>query len=163
MQQTVTFSNKTQLYEYNYSYDASGNVINDGVHAYTYDAENRLVSVDAGATAQYVYEYQNRRVKKISAGAITHYVWEGSQCIAEHNGSTGAVLADYISSGHRIVAKISGGATIYILSDNLSTSLVMDASGNVIGRQRHLPFGEDFAESSQQENHISQLMSEIMK
>jgi hypothetical protein len=119
--------------------------------------------VDAGATAQYVYEYQNRRVKKISAGAITHYVWEGSQCIAEHNGSTGAVLADYISSGHRIVAKISGGATIYILSDNLSTSLVMDASGNVIGRQRHLPFGEDFAESSQQENHISQLMSEIMK
>src|SRR5207302_1103544 len=32
----------------NYTYDATGNVTNDGLHSYTYDAENRLVSVDSG-------------------------------------------------------------------------------------------------------------------
>jgi RHS repeat-associated protein len=30
---------------------------------------------------------------------------------------------------------------------------VLDASGNVIGRQAHLPFGEDFAESGTQDKH----------
>jgi len=34
-----------------YQYDANGNLTNDAVHTYTYDAENRLVSVDGGATA----------------------------------------------------------------------------------------------------------------
>jgi len=28
-----------------YSYDADGNVLNDGVHSYAYDAENRIVTV----------------------------------------------------------------------------------------------------------------------
>ena len=41
----------------------------------------------------------------------------------------------------------------YYVSDRLSTRLVLDASGNVIGRQGHLPFGEDFAESGTQEKH----------
>ena len=49
----------------NYSYDSAGNVTNDGVHSYTYDAANRLVSVDSGSTAQYKYDYQNQRVSKI--------------------------------------------------------------------------------------------------
>src|SRR5438309_10878598 len=34
----------------NYTYDAAGNVTNDGVHSYGYDSENRIVSVDGGST-----------------------------------------------------------------------------------------------------------------
>jgi YD repeat-containing protein len=71
----------------NYAYDAAGNVTNDGVHTYTYDAANRVVSVDGGAAAQYSYDHQNRRVKKVAGGATTHYVWEGGQVIAEHDGA----------------------------------------------------------------------------
>jgi hypothetical protein len=37
--------------------------------------------------------------------------------------------------------------------DALSARLLLDTSGNVIGRQSHLPFGEDFAESGIQEKH----------
>jgi hypothetical protein len=72
----------------NYAYDAAGNVTNDGVHSYKYDAENRLVKVDGGATAEYLYDHQNRRVRKIVGSAWTHYVWEGSQVISEHDGIT---------------------------------------------------------------------------
>jgi hypothetical protein len=32
-----------------YSYDASGNLLNDGSHGYFYDAENRIIQVDGSA------------------------------------------------------------------------------------------------------------------
>lgn len=137
----------------NYTYDAAGNVTNDGTHAYGYDAENRLVSVDAGTTASYGYDQKNRRVKKVAAAATTHYVWEDSQVIAEHNGSTGAAIVDYIYSGNRMIAQVQGGSTQYFLSDRLSVRLTLNASGSVLGKQAHLPFGEDFAQSGVQEKH----------
>jgi RHS repeat-associated protein len=135
----------------NYSYDAAGNVTNDGVHGYAYDAENRLVSVDGGGTGQYSYDYQNRRYKKVVGSAVTDYVWEGSRVLAEHNGSTGGVITDYVYRGGLMIAKVEGGVTSYFLRDRLSVRLVLDASGSIVGRQGHLPFGGDFAESGLQE------------
>src|SRR5205085_6444752 len=58
-----------------YAYDANGNVTNDGAHSYAYDSENRLVSVDGGATASYGYDQQNRRYKTTVASTVTHYIW----------------------------------------------------------------------------------------
>jgi YD repeat-containing protein len=93
----------------NYVYDAAGNVTNDGVHTYQYDAENRLVSVDSGATGQYKYDHQNRRVSKLIGSSWTHYVWEGSQVIGEHDATTAyttnptyqvnSARLDYVYSG----------------------------------------------------------------
>jgi RHS repeat-associated protein len=137
----------------NYVYDAAGNVTNDGVHTYQYDSENRIVSVDGGSTANYAYDNQNRRYKKTIGSAVTHYIWQGSKVLSEHNGSTGAVLIDYVYSGGRMIAKVASGTTQYFLSDRLSVRLSLDTSGNVIGRQGHLPFGEDFGESGTQDKH----------
>ncbi len=136
----------------NYAYDAAGNVTNDGVHTFQYDSENRVVSVDGGTTAQYDYDQNNRRIKKTIGSAVTHYVWEGSQVVSEHDGS-GASLVEYIYSGSRMIGKVASGSTQYFLSDRLSVRLTLDASGNVSGRQAHLPFGEDFGESGTQEKH----------
>ncbi len=137
----------------NYTYDAAGNVTNDGAHSYGYDSENRIVSVDGGSTASYAYDHQNRRYKTIVGSTVTHYVWQGNQVLAEHNGSTGAVLTDYIYSNRRMIANVSSGTTRYFLSDRLSERLVLDSSASVVGRMAHLPFGEDFAESGTQEKH----------
>lgn len=134
-----------------FSYDAAGNVTNDGSHSYTYDAENRVVSIDGGA-AQYGYDHRNWRVKKIASGATTHYVWEGGQVLAEHNGA-GGNLVDYVYAGGKMIAKVASGSTQYFISDRLSVRMTVDSSGNVIGRQAHLAFGEDFAESGIQEKH----------
>jgi RHS repeat-associated protein len=84
---------------------------------------------------------------------VTHYVWQGSQVLAEHNGGTGAVLTDYVYSGSRMIAKVAGVTINYFLSDRLSARLVLDGAGNVIGRQGHLPFGEEFGGSGTQEKH----------
>ena len=94
-----------------YGYDAAGNLLNDGAHSYTYDSENRLVSVDGGSTASYGYCHQNRRYKKTIGSTVTDYVWDGAQVVAEHNGNTGAVLIDYVYSGSRMIAKVASGST----------------------------------------------------
>jgi RHS repeat-associated protein len=136
-----------------YSYDAAGGVINDGAHTYSYDSENRLVSVDGGATATYAYDHQNRRYKKTVGSSVTHCVWQDSEVIAEHNGSTGAVLVDYIFSADRMLARLAGGSASFFLSDRLSIRAAVSHLGSVIGRQAHLPFGEDFAETGTQDKH----------
>jgi len=48
---------------------------------------------------------------------------------------------------------MSAGSTQYFLSDRLSARMTLDSSGTVLGRQAHLPFGEDFAGSGTQEKH----------
>ena len=141
-----------------YTYDG-GNRLTQVIDSISgYDADNRLVSVDSGATAQYRYDHQNRKVSKIIGSTWTHYVWQGSQVIGEHDATTAyttnptyqvnSARLDYVYSGsQRIYSReraSSGGSwtTKYYLSDRLSTRLVLDTSGNVLGRQGHLPFGE---------------------
>jgi RHS repeat-associated protein len=155
----------------NYVYDAAGNVTNDGAHAYTYDAENRVVNVDGGVTAQYKYDYQKRRVTKTVGSSWTHYIWEGAQVIGEHDATTPvsgygqppyqeqSARLDYVYAGARMIrsrqrtSSTAPWTTRYYLSDRLSVRMTLDSSGNVLGRQAHFPFGEDFAESGTQEKH----------
>ncbi|HEV2462733.1 MAG TPA: hypothetical protein VGT04_02930, partial [Acidobacteriaceae bacterium] len=56
-----------------YSYDAAGNVIYDGTHHYLYDALGRLLSVDNGSTASYVYNENGERVRKNTPSGWTEY------------------------------------------------------------------------------------------
>lgn len=44
-------------------YDAAGNLISDGAHSYTYDADGNVTNIDGGSTAQYYYNALNQRVR----------------------------------------------------------------------------------------------------
>jgi RHS repeat-associated protein len=145
----------------NYTYDAAGNVTNDGRHSYQYDGESRLVKVDSGA-AEYRYDHNNRRVAKIAGGAWTHYIWEGSQLIAEHDATTPygnygdppysarSSKVDYTHLGSKLVSTKTPTLMRYYHSDHLSVRLVLDSQAGVVGRQAHLPFGEDVAPAGEQ-------------
>jgi RHS repeat-associated protein len=146
--QTVTGSGSGS-----FGYDSAGNIASDGTHTYTYDGANHLVAIDGGSTAQYVYDFRNQRVKKVVSGATTHYVWNGSHVLAEHDGTTGSVLQDYINAGEAFVAKETGGGTFYFVRDRLSERLRLDNNGSPTSQEGHLPFGEDFGESGPQEKH----------
>jgi RHS repeat-associated protein len=52
-----------------------------------------------------------------------------------------------------MIAKVEGGVTSYFLSDRLSTRLVLDSTGNVTGRQAHLPYGEEIGSSGATDKH----------
>jgi RHS repeat-associated protein len=129
-----------------YSYDANGNMTQDGVNTLTYDAENHLISSSGpGGSATYSYDGNGRRVEKaVSGGTTTVYIFSGAQVIAEYeNGAAPASpTREYISSGSAPLAKIEGSSTIYYLRDHLSNRVLMDANGNVVAAQGNYPFGE---------------------
>ena len=58
-----------------YMYDANGNMITGAGRTITYDPENRPISITTGsATANFVYDGDGNRVKKIINGSTTVYV-----------------------------------------------------------------------------------------
>jgi YD repeat-containing protein len=79
-----------------YTYDDNGNLTSintDGSPGdevtYTYDSENRLISVDSGSTTTYTYDHAGRRVSKTdSSDIVTKYVYDGDQVIAEYDDHT---------------------------------------------------------------------------
>jgi RHS repeat-associated protein len=132
-----------------YSYDASGNLTNDFVHTYVYDAENRITLVDNGATATYSYDGSSLRVKKVAGSTTTVYVLSGSKVLAEYvNGATPAnPTREYIYSGSTLLATLEGSALTYHHKDLLSTRLATDSSGTVVRTFGHFPFGEAWYET----------------
>ena len=75
-------------------YDAAGDLLNDGFHQYTYDAESRIKQVDGGA-ATYTYDADGQRVRKDSPSGSTDYVYFGGSIIAEKLSptATGAIMS----------------------------------------------------------------------
>src|SRR5262249_9702508 len=140
-----------------YTYDAAGNLTGDGAHTYQYDAENNIRGLDGSNI--YSYDYRNRRIKKFIGSQTIHYIWDNDHVLAEHNFTTGAQIVDYIYNGTKLIGEGPGsvlggnGTFTFLLSDRLSTRVSLDRSANVLGRQAHLPFGEEFGESGTQEKH----------
>ncbi len=130
-----------------YSYDANGNMTNDGLNALAYDGENRAVSA-AGAT--YSYDGNGLRVKKVAGATTTGYIFSGSKVVAEYeNGAaSGSPTREYIYSGGMLLAKIEGGATAYYHADHLSARVTTDTNGSKLGEQGHYPFGESWYAAS---------------
>jgi RHS repeat-associated protein len=75
-------------------------------------------------------------VKKVSAAGTTWYVWEG-----------GAVIAEYGA------APVGASNIRYYHPDRLSTRMITDSMGAVVGTQDHLPFGEDAGVTGENEKH----------
>ncbi len=66
---------------------------NDGFHSYTYDAEGNITAVDGGATATYVYNALNQRVRDMVGSTATEYVFNAAgQRVSEWNGATRSQL-----------------------------------------------------------------------
>ena len=81
-----------------YAYDLNGNLASKtakvagactgGVTTYTFDIENRLVRIDfaGGGFAEYRYDGLGRRIEKDVNGAVTRYVYDGSNILLEYDG-----------------------------------------------------------------------------
>jgi hypothetical protein len=73
------------------TYDALGNVSNDGFHSYTYDAEGRRVR---GPSQEYVYDLAGHAVTMIQVGGTYDGVWSftdiyaGGRHLATYSGGT---------------------------------------------------------------------------
>ena len=134
----------TQISTTTYTYDANGNLATTLLYGmvpinYTWDVENRLVSIadGAGNSGTFVYDGDGNRIKKTENGQTTIYVGK----YYEKNMSTGNVTT-YYYLGDRLVALRSGTNLRYTHLDHLgSVNVVTDSSGNEVGHIRYLPSG----------------------
>ncbi len=127
-----------------FTYDAAGDLTNDGTHSYQYDAEGRLISVDNGTTASYVYNALGWRVEKQVGGTYTEYLFgrEGEP-VGENN--RGTWVDAWVSFQGVHIAHIIGGQTYFAHADRVGTTfMVTDENGNVVQDELHYPWGQEW-------------------
>ncbi len=82
------------------SYDANGNLASDGTRTYTWDAINQLSQVTRGATSvAYSYDSEGRRIKKVTGGVTTHWLYDGPNIYAEYGTAWTNPNAIYTQAG----------------------------------------------------------------
>ena len=125
-------------------YDPDGNLTNQGVLSFVWDAENRLVEVRSNGTLRVKsdYDFMGRRVQKIAGSTTNRFVYDGWNLIQEQRNNT---LYSYVwgldLSGSLQGAGGVGGLaariqhTISGTSTNLNYGVyyASDANGNVTG------------------------------
>ena len=131
-------------------YDSAGNVTQDGLHNYVYDAESRMIGVpDEGV--RYIYDAEGMRVATVNAGTVAaEYIYnmdgELSTTVAPDGSLVRGILrVDDIHWGDYTAGSGSGGGTTeFRLVDHVGTLLAKgDNSGNLIQSCLSQPFGEN--------------------
>ena len=130
-----------------YSYDSAGNLTNDTLHVFTFDAENKIRTVNAASA--YVYDGEGQRVRKLVGENLRFIYGIGGEEIAEFDGGTGALKKEYIYSANGLVATIeptaiNSNGTRYTTSDTLgSPRVITNSSAAVVSRHDNMPYGEE--------------------
>lgn len=125
----------------NYTYDAAGNTLSDGVNTYTYSDRGRLSAVNAN---QYAVNGSGQRVKKTTPQGTTLFVYdEAGHLIGEYT-DTKKTIRETVYFGNTPVAVIAGGVTSYIHADHLNAPrAIVDGTGKTVWRWDSEPFGAD--------------------
>jgi len=137
-----------------FSYDSAGNMTNDTVNSYAYDAENRICSVGGTSCTTgttYIYDAKGLRMKKSSG---TSYLYGlGDEVLAELD-SGGSVTNEYIYfNGKRIARRDSSGNVAYYFADHLgSARVVTNSSGAIQDDSDFYPYGGERVISSSSGN-----------
>ncbi len=98
-----------------------------------------MSSTTNGNAVAFTLDCASLRVKKISGGVTTVYVFSGSKVIAEY--ANGSLSKEYIYSGGQLLATHEGATLKYQMSDHLSTRITTDTSGAVVAQSGHYPYG----------------------
>ncbi len=126
------------------SYDAAGNMTHDPVTGanYTYDAENRINTVNGGSVT-YTYDADGQRVEKNVGGVKTDYVYDASgHAIAEIDGS-GNVTRQELFAGGKHLGTYVNNTTYFSHGDWLGTERVRsDMTGAACETIQSLPYGD---------------------
>jgi len=147
-----------------FTYDDDGNMTGDGVWAYTWNGENRLIAaVQANKTKlEFKYDYQGRRTEmKVYSWAnntwsVTKYlkfVYDGYKQIAEYDGTAGTMQKNYTwqpeSVGQDVPLWVNNGTSsyYYIVDGNKNIRAMVDGTGAMVAEYEYGPFGEILSKS----------------
>ena len=127
------------------SYDSNGNLQNDSFHAYTWDSENKLLSID---TVSLTYDALGRMVEQARGASYTQTVYSPS-------GSKLALMAG--QTLQKAFVPLPGGATAVYTSSGLgyyrhsdwlgSSRFASTPSRTKYFDVAYAPYGEDYSDS----------------
>ncbi len=120
-----------------YIYDNNGNMTGGAGRTYTWNPENKpLTIVQGGTTSTFVYDGDGGRVKKIVGTMTTRYLSKLYEC-------DNANCSRFIWAGSTRIATIaSNGAVNYWHGDHLgSSSVITDSTGAKVQTLTYYPYG----------------------
>ena len=125
--------------------DNNGRMTNDGSHTYTWDAANKMVSVDVTTTL--TYDALGRMVEKAVGTTYTQIVYSPRGRFALMNGQTLQKAFIPLPTGAKAVYT-SSGLAYYRHHDHLGSSrLASTPSRTLYSSGAYAPFGEPYAQS----------------
>ncbi len=140
-----------------FSFDADGNLTNDGVWAYTWDAENRLLSMislssvpsSGRKSLKFGYDFQGRRVSKVvsnwtgsawSLGFERRFLYDDWNLITELTSANGTVRqymwGTDMSGTRQGAGGVGGLVKVFDVIANVQYFPAFDGNGNVAALAR---------------------------
>ncbi len=127
-----------------YTYDANGNMLTGAGRTYTWNPENKpLTILQGGTTTTFVYDGDGGRVKKIAGTTTTRYISTLYECDNTN-------CSRFIWVGRTRIATIaSNGIVNYWHGDHLgSSSVITDSTGAKVETITYYPYGGTRTNSS---------------
>lgn len=137
--------------DFTYVYDADGNLVGKtakdtgAVTSYAYDAQDQLVGIDRpdGTVVTYRYDALGRRVEKNVDGAVTRFVYDGSDAALVFDGAN--QLVERLTHRNGIDEPVGierGDETFFHLTNHQgSTRFLADETQTAVNRYEYDSFG----------------------
>lgn len=132
-----------------YTYDANGNLLNDGSRRYAWDAENRLIGITYAngrpATALR-YDGLGRRLAIVDAGVLgsseTRFLWCGGPTPCQARDGNDRVLSRYYPHGEVRTSLGTYGSLYYVRDQLGSVRALRTRNGQTLRLPDYDPWGE---------------------
>jgi RHS repeat-associated protein len=151
---STTYNSDNEQTNFNstsFSFDANGNLTNDGTYTYTYDGRNQLNQINqfrhgGKLVATLGYDGLGRRQTKVVNGTTTQFLYDGLNPVQELNGATPPAVTANLLTGLDIdeyfTRKDASGNLSTFLSDALwSTVGLVGSAGTIATSYTYEPFG----------------------
>jgi RHS repeat-associated protein len=122
------------------SYDLDGNITNDGVFAYSWDAENRLSQIsNSQYQITFAYDYMSRRVEKVAGSTTNSFLYDSWNLISEISNQGSQIATNAYVWGLDLSGTLQGAGGIggllavsKISNNSISNHFpCADANGNI--------------------------------
>ena len=128
------------------SYDAKGNLSANNGWSYTYNAENRLIQAQNGAsTVTFAYDPDGRCVKRVDGGTTSYFIYQSGWSLLADYSSTGSLVNRYVigSGANEILTKTDGSNNVvYYHYDGLgSVTELSGATGALLEQYSYDVYG----------------------
>ncbi len=143
------------------TYDANGNLTNDGSNAYGWNARNQLASISGGGTASFQYDAFGRRANKIIMGSATSFLYDLANPVQEFG--NGMPIANLLTglAVDEIFSRLDSVGVRHFLTDGIGSTLALtDSAGAVQTQYAYEPFGRDTAAGQVSSNSYQYVVRE---